>query len=110
MLDTRPPWRWLPIYGVALLLPFTLGAGQVGAIAWSLACFFGAEAAFPGARTRHIAGVLLATAGALALLFVAGSGMRPVGALLFVPAAIFVGLAQVARLRSWLRAAPPVRV
>jgi hypothetical protein len=102
----RPSWPWLLAYAPALLLPVALGAGQIGAVAWSLACFFGAEAAFPGARTRHPAGALLAVVGGAALLFLSGSGMRPVAGLLSVPAFLFVGLAQWPRARSALRAAP----
>ena len=102
----RPSWSWLPLYAVALVLPASLGSGQIGALAWSLACFFAAEAAFRGARTRHLAGALLATVGALALLFLTGSGMRLVAGLLFVPGALFWGLAQRPALRRALQAVP----
>ena len=77
-------------------------------MAWSVACYFLADLAFPRARTRHLATLLLATAGSLALLFLLGHRMRWMALLLVAPAglALEVGRMFGDRARRWWRRVP----
>jgi hypothetical protein len=110
---TKPRDRGLPpisllLYVPALLPVLALGSAVVPSLAWAGACAWGCEQAFPRARTRHLAGALLALLGSAALVFLVAQGLRPLAALLFVPPAVLWGLARLGP--PWvlqaLRAAP----
>ncbi len=100
MTQPHPPLRSLPFYAIALLVPLLLGTGLLSCVAWSVLCAYGMQALFPEARTRHVAGPLMATAGAIALVFFAAQGLRPLSLVLFAPWMVLVGLRQAKPLRN----------
>ena len=115
--ETRPapPRRrvgpWAVLYMVGLLPALLMGTGWVGCIAWSAACAAGSNQAFPEARSRHVAGPLLALFGGATLLFLDGSGLRVAAVLLFLPAALGVAVARLGpRYLAAVRSAPVLTV
>lgn len=81
-------------YLLTLAVPFVVGFAFLPTLALAVATGLFFEQAFPGSRTRHLAGALLATAFGLVLMFLIGQQLRLAALLLLVPGMVGVGLAR----------------